>query len=89
MTTAPTAKELRKSLYNDITSQADFFGSNHLEVSADFLLLFVFTDVSIPQWCKALGITYEIELAPNPEFRSNATIRFSAKLNEDFNEDEL
>lgn len=71
--------EHRRRLLLDILSDGPF-GCSPLEVNADFLLENCFCDFDFDLWCRAVGVSYEINRNPLPEFRCRNTIIFTCDL---------
>lgn len=76
--------EHRRRLLLDILYEGPF-GSSPLEVNSDFLLEHCFCDFDLDIWCRAVGVNYEINRDPVPEFKCNTTVIFTCaiKNNED------
>lgn len=87
-----TPIESRRKLLEDILYEPDpAFAGTPLELPSQPLIQQCFTDVTIPEWCKAVGLLYHINPRPDPAFRSPTTIIFRcrAKLLDNCDEDEL
>jgi hypothetical protein len=69
--------EARRNLLNDIQN------FHSVEVNSDYLLSEVFNDVLITEWCHAVGVTYLVNLKPDPSFKSKSTIIFQDILCKD------
>lgn len=72
-----TNLEARRNLLNDIQA------FHSVEVNSDYLLSEVFDDVLITEWCHAVGVTYLVNLKPDPSFKSKSTIIFQDILCKD------
>lgn len=74
-----TTFEHRRRLLLDIIGEGPF-GNSPLEVNSDFLLENCFCDFGIDEWCRAVGVEYEINRNPIPEFRCRTTLIFTCAI---------
>jgi hypothetical protein len=74
-----TTFEHRRRLLLDIIDVGPF-GNSPLEVNADFLLENCFCDFGLDEWCRAVGVNYEINRNPIAEFRCRTTLIFTCAI---------
>lgn len=79
-----TTFEHRRRLLHDILYEGPF-GRSPLEVNADYLLTYCFCDFDLDIWCRAVGVAYDINRNPEPEFRSKVTIIFYCAIQHETN----
>ncbi len=83
---AKTPIELRQAIIDDLRATGPYSGQP-IEIASDHLLEYVFTNVDMNTWCKAVGVVYEINKEPDPAFRSKTTIIFTCLIKKEQNEE--
>lgn len=85
----PNSVELRRALLNDILYEDDpNYAGTPLELPTSPLLETAFVDITLVEWCRAVGVTFTVNRNPDPAFNSKTTLLFQSIPNLKLNKDE-